>query len=194
MKTLHQTQEQIALELDLIRKAQNNPKYFAPVYDKYYKAIFLFIYRRTDDEDLTADLTSQVFMKALVNLAKYQFKGLPFSSWLYRIAANEVNMHFRKHQSSRAISIEDEGLARLLSELHENPMEHTEAMDVEELITESLGSLEEEDLQFLELRFFEGRSFKEVAYITGITENNAKVKTYRILDKIKKFLKSKGKI
>jgi RNA polymerase sigma-70 factor (ECF subfamily) len=41
---------------------------------------------------------------------------------------------------------------------------------------------------YIELRFFEGRSFKEIADIKQVTENNAKVKTYRIIEKLRKFI------
>jgi RNA polymerase sigma-70 factor (ECF subfamily) len=50
--------------------------------------------------------------------------------------------------------------------------------------------LKQDELQLIELRFLESRSFKEVADILGITENNTKVRTYRILDKVRKILRS----
>ena len=51
-----------------------------------------------------------------------------------------------------------------------------------------LDDLKETDLQLIELRFFEQRPFKEIAEILDITESNAKVKTYRILERLKKKL------
>jgi len=182
----HQTKEDLQQEALYIERARKDPERFAPLYDKYYKAIFLFIYRRTDQEELTADLTSQVFLKAIVNLPKYQFKGLPFSAWLFRIAINEVNLFFRSKKNIRAISIEDAGIERLREELDES-RQHSE--ENERLLAQSFTFLEQEELQLLELRFFEDRAFKEVAYLVGITENNAKVKTYRVLDKLKRIIK-----
>ncbi|MBX9852753.1 MAG: sigma-70 family RNA polymerase sigma factor [Cytophagaceae bacterium] len=172
-------------ELLIIRKAQKDPNRFAPLYEKYYKPIFLFIYRRADDEDLSADLTSQVFMKAILNLPKYEFKGVPFSAWLYRIAANEINQHYRKGKNVRAISIEDSGIERLKQELPEWDEEHEMK---EKILMEGMNHLSKDEVQYIELRFFEDRSFKEIGFILNITENNAKVKTYRILDKIKKII------
>lgn len=186
MFATHQTKEDLQQEALYIERARKDPERFAPLYDKYYKAIFLFIYRRTDQEELTADLTSQVFLKAIVNLPKYQFKGLPFSAWLFRIAINEVNLFFRSKKNIRAISIEDAGIERLREELDES-RQHSE--ENERLLAQSFTFLEQEELQLLELRFFEDRAFKEVAYLVGITENNAKVKTYRVLDKLKRIIK-----
>ena len=47
-----------------------------------------------------------------------------------------------------------------------------------------------EDSQLLELRFYQNESFKNIGFILGITENNAKVKTYRILDKVRAMWKA----
>ena len=57
-----------------------------------------------------------------------------------------------------------------------------------ELLINSLKQLTEGDLLLIELRFFENNSFKEIGEILDITENNAKVKTYRILDRIKQMI------
>jgi RNA polymerase sigma-70 factor (ECF subfamily) len=54
-------------------------------------------------------------------------------------------------------------------------------------------NLPEDDLQLIELRFFEKRQFKEIAEILNLTETNAKVKLYRILEKVKKTLTKNNK-
>jgi RNA polymerase sigma-70 factor, ECF subfamily len=186
LHTTHQTKDDIEQELRYIEKAKSNPEDFAPLYEKYYRQIFLFIYKRTDDEDISGDLVSQVFMKALLHIKKYEFRGLPFSAWLYRIASNEINMHIRAKKLERAIHIENVGLERLTEEVESEP-----DLEKENLVMETFNELSTDEIQYLELRFFENKSFKEVGYILNVTENNAKVKTYRILDKIKKIIHSK---
>jgi RNA polymerase sigma-70 factor (ECF subfamily) len=184
LSTLHKSKEDIEAEMHQIKQAQADPARFGPLYDRYYKPVFLFLYRRTDDEDLTADLTSQVFLKAITYLPKYQDKGLPFSAWLFRIAVNEMNMYFRKNKNQRSISIEDEGFDRMAEDMGENDKE-----EKIEILLKGIQGLAIEEIQYIELRFFEDRSFKEIADIMAITENNAKVRTYRILDKIKKLIR-----
>ena len=46
-------------------------------------------------------------------------------------------------------------------------------------------------MQLIELRFFEKRSFKEMGEILELTENNAKVKTFRALEKLKTLFLTK---
>ena len=57
-------------------------------------------------------------------------------------------------------------------------------------LVKGLAQLKEKEIQFIEMRFFEKRSFKEIGEILGITENNAKVKTFRVLEKLKSIVKS----
>lgn len=164
-----------------IQAAQRDPAAFRPLYNRYFEPIFRFIFRRTSDEDLTADICSQVFLKAMQRIGEYQYKGVPFSAWLYRIASNEVSQHFRSVQKNRTVSIEEGNLSDMFEELKENQSEQHRAM-----LLKALDSLKEPDLQIIEMRFFEQRPFKEIANILEITESNAKVKTYRILERLKK--------
>lgn len=178
---MHQSEEEIQKEYEIIRRAINNPEVFGFLYEKYYKQIFLFVLRRVDDKATTADLVSQIFLKAMLNLAKYKFQGLPFSAWLYRIATNQINEFYRGSQFQRVVSVEDAQMNQVLGEAHLSNSDKTD------LITKLLEELDEDEVQILELRFFEDRPFKEVAFILDITENNAKVRTYRILEKLKKI-------
>ena len=169
-----------------IQAAQRNPARFAPLYQRYYEGIFRFIYRRTAKEALSADLCSQVFLKAMQKLDTYEFKGVPFSAWLYRIANNEVAQHFRKEQKNRIVSIEASNLSELFDEMEEDNNEY-----LRNLLITTLDNLKPQDLELIEMRFFEQRAFKEIANILNITESNAKVKTYRILERMKKKMKEK---
>jgi RNA polymerase sigma-70 factor (ECF subfamily) len=51
----------------------------------------------------------------------------------------------------------------------------------------SIAELKEADVHLIEMRFFEQRPYKEMGEILGITENNAKVKTFRALEKLKQL-------
>jgi len=166
-----------------VQAAQKDPAMFRPLYERYHEPIYLYIFRRTTDEMLTADLCSQVFLKAMQKIHRYEYQGVPFSAWLYRIASNEIAQHFRKANKNRVVTIEDAPLSHLAEEIGREIPE-----DLTPLLVQALDSLKEEDLQIIELRFFEERPYKEVGEILGITENYAKVKTFRILNRIKKNL------
>ena len=180
--TWHRTVEEIEEEFTIIQRAQQDPRHFGPIYERYYDQIFIFINKRVINEELTADLAALTFYNCLKNLGRFEYRKVPFSAWLYRIASNEINMFFRKQKKlQRAVSIDDHHIHLLAEEL-----ETGEDYDPQELVIQLLEGLDTEDLQFLELRFFEGRSFREVGQILDLTEGNAKVRTYRILKRMKK--------
>lgn len=171
-------------EKQVIAAAKKNPARFAPLYNKYYKPIFIYIFKKLKDEELTADITSRVFLKALLNLDKYQDRGFPFSSWLYKIAGNEVNMHFRKANKKQQVELNEKDLKVLMDEVELSPNQE----DQLETLINALNQLPLEVSELIDMRFFEKRSFKEMGEILGTSEGNAKIKTYRALDKLKKQL------
>ena len=181
-------ENQIPNEEEVIRSSVENPEHFKIIYERYFRQLFLFILRRVGDKSLTGDITSQVFLKALTNLKKYQPRGLPFSAWLYRIAVNECNDFFRRTKRTRVVILEEVHAEKL----YEETVDHDPHEDVKRILPRVLEKLRYEELQLIELRFMENRPFLEVAAILGITENYAKVRTYRILAKMKKYFHEFG--
>ena len=187
-KSNHATEDEIQLEWAQIQKAQSDRQQFRPLYQRYHEGIFRFVFKRVADESLTADITSQVFLKALQKLDRYQFKGVPFSAWLYRIASNEVVQHYRDAKKNRVVCINDSQLDDLAEEMEYSDTRH----QLKDKMVECLNVLKEDELQLIELRFFEKLPYRQIAEIMGLTESNAKVKTYRITEKLSKIINKKN--
>jgi len=181
----HQSKSAIELEHDIVEKAKKNARDFAPIYKKYHAPILQFVYLRLDDKDVAIDITQQVFLKAIENLQKYEFRGLPFSSWLYRIAINELNQLFRMNKKMRTINLNESITSDLINEMEDEDL--TLHKDTLAIILKKLSA---DDFQLIEMRFFEKRPFKEIADLLNITENNAKVKAYRVIQKLKNLFKA----
>lgn len=180
--------EQNVSEEEAIRRSVKDPAAFKSIYESYFNRIFRFVYHRVGEKEPAADLTQQVFLNALSNIHKYQFRGLPFSSWLFRIAVNQCNDFFRQNKKMRLVILEDVNIR----ELYDDLTEEQSWEEWEKKLPLVLERLSPEDLQLIELRYLEQRPFKEVSEILGITESNTKVRTYRILEKMKKiFLQHK---
>jgi len=169
-------------EIAIIERAKLNPAHFAPLYKKYHEVIFRYIFKRVDEEETAYDITSCVFIKAITNLPKYEYRGIPFSSWLFRIAKSELYQSFRDKKAQRTVSIDSMQLGRVMEEFQIDESEHKR-----EVLLKILPMLKDNQLQLIEMRFFEKRSFKEIGEILDLTENNAKVKTFRALLKLKEL-------
>ena len=182
------TEEEIRKEQEIVERSKKDAKAFGELYEKYFDRIFNYIYRQTDDEELSADICSQAFINALNNLNRYEFRGLPFSAWIYKIAGNEVNKHYRKNKGKKIFSIEELKVKELVERADEGWDEEL----INKLI-DFMKDLPTDMLHVLELRFFEDKDFKEIAFILDITESGAKMRTYRALDKLRKNFNIKVK-
>jgi RNA polymerase sigma-70 factor (ECF subfamily) len=164
--------------------AKKNRDGFGPLYEKYFERVFLYIFKRVGDEDTSGDICQMVFLKAMMNITKYEDRGLPFGAWLFRIASNEINMYYRKSNKTHVVEIEETGLVNMMKEME--VVDSNLEIEQQEKLIEILNEIKPEQTELLELRFFQGMSFKEIAEIYNITEANAKMKTYRLLERIKK--------
>ena len=172
-------------EEQLIQAAKRNPQQFAALYDKYYAQILKFVYQRLTTKQDAYDITQQVFVQAMLSLEKYEYRGLPFSSWLYRIAINELNKAFRSNAKQRGINLEEKYLADIAEETG------ADANETEQVVLNALTTLEEDDYQLVEMRFFEKRAFKEIGEILNISEATAKMRLYRILERLKPVIEKR---
>ena len=183
----HHTEDKLLMELKWIKYAQENPRGFEPLYNKYYEQILRYIYQRIDDKETAYDIASQVFLKALNNIHKYEYRGVPFASWLYRIAKSELYQSFRDKKARRTVNVDTSKLSEMIDEMEEDTSE-----DTRKVLIQMIKKLKEDEVQMVELRFFEKRSFKEIGEILDITENNAKVKSHRVINKMKKLFNQIG--
>src|SRR5262250_1542397 len=74
----------------LVEAAQQDLRRFAELYERNFERVYAFIVRRVHDRTQAEDLTSEVFRHALENLSRFEWRGVPFAAWLYRIAANTI--------------------------------------------------------------------------------------------------------
>ncbi len=176
----HATREQIVAEEAEIEAARGNPHKFAPLYNRYYARILAFVYQRVETKDDAYDIAAQTFIAALENIGKYKSQGVPFSAWLFRIACNELNRFYKRTKVRKAINIDDTQVAEVLGELGE---ENSAVTD--ERLMKAIQQLDDEEVQLLEMRFFDKRPFKEVCEILNISETAAKARVYRLLEKLK---------
>ncbi|MEX1002147.1 MAG: sigma-70 family RNA polymerase sigma factor [Crocinitomicaceae bacterium] len=182
----HHTEDKLMQELKWVKCAKEDPKGFEPLYNKYYEQIFRYIYQRMDDKDTAHDVTSQVFLKALNNIQSYEYRGVPFASWLYRIAKSELYQSFRDKKARRTVNVESMHLFEMIEEWEEDKTTENRSA-----LLKVVAQLDEEDIQMVELRFFEKRSFREIGEILDITENNAKVRSHRVIKKMRTIFEQK---
>ena len=146
------------------------------LYDRYEVKIFTYIYRRTGDESLAEDLTSQVFLKMLESIRDQKAWRSSFSGWLYKIAHNLVIDHYRRRGRQRAVELDD--TTPLAAERQSLESQVEQSLDAERLRA-AIRRLTEEQAEVVSLRFLEGYSINEVAAMMSRSEGAIKALQYR---------------
>ena len=175
-------------EKQLIEAAQANKTTFVELYDLNFEKIHRFIRSRVSDQELAQDLTSETFIKALENINKYTYTGKPFSAWLYRIAINNINEHFRKNKKQHEImerkwqEIGDKFDSADLGLKNEEEAQ-AQLAQIKDL-NQSLQKLKPHEHDIITLKYYEDLSYKEIAETLNITISNVGVKLTRALNKL----------
>lgn len=164
----------------LVALAKENREAFGALYAKYWEPVYRFIYKRIMGEERVKDIAQVVFIKAMLNLHKYETRGFAFSSWLFRIALNEIADAAKKEKNLGIVDVPADGKEELVLE----PDIGLRDFQLEQLV-EALNQSSPEDVELIELRFFEKRRLREVANILGISETNCKVRMHRTMKRLK---------
>jgi RNA polymerase sigma-70 factor, ECF subfamily len=159
---------------------------FARLYRANVKPIFRYIYYRVSDKQLTEDLTSDVFMRALKAIERYEDTGRPFIAWLYRIAHARVVDHYRKRDSRPSPAQLDEIAS--YKDMDQRLLQRQTAQALRQAIAE----LTPAQQQVVVLRFIEGRSILEVADIMDKKPNAIKQLQHRALNTLASRLQRSG--
>ncbi|MBN2182996.1 MAG: sigma-70 family RNA polymerase sigma factor [Sedimentisphaerales bacterium] len=168
----------------LIAKAKENPEAAGKLYDKYYSEILSYIYHCTLDGGITEDLTSNVFLAAFMHLGRFKWRQIPFKAWLYRIATNEVRMHWRRKK--RIVTIDESAFEMVSNELAGS--ENVVIQEEYKLLHKALSELKLKYRTIIILRYFEDKTISEICDITGSKEGTIKSQLHRGLAKLQDIL------
>lgn len=171
----------------LVFAAQEGDKdAFGKLYDLFFEAIYRYIFFRVPAAEVD-DLCELVFIKAWMNLEKYEKRDVQFSAWIFRIAHNAIIDFRRQH---RSLAVMDENL----EDKSENnaPKLSTEKALASREVREAVEQLKEPYKQVITLKFLIGLSNPEIAEILGEREGNVRVLQFRALKELKQILGQKG--
>ena len=149
----------------LVEAAQSDPAKFDALYELHFERVYAFIASRARDRATAEDLTSEVFHKALANLPRYEWRGVPFVAWLLRIAANAIADQF-KRTAREFPSRDDPPEAPAGRDLQASELR---AIEHRAQLFRQVRQLPEVQKQVVYERFVEQRSIREIAKRLGKT-------------------------
>lgn len=183
--TLESRPEIVDEDAVLVSAAREDTQAAGRLYDKYYSAILGYIYHSTLDKTVTEDLTSNVFLAAFRHLGRHRWRPIHFRAWLYRIATNEIRMHYRKAKRVRAFRLEPGS-----SEPDAAPpaSDNPAAAEEQHLLHTALLQLKPKYRTAIILRYFENKAVAQISEITGRKAGTVRCQLHRGLAQLQEIL------
>ena len=176
----HRSAADLEEERRLILAAQRDRAAFAPLYERYVDQIHGYIYTLTKDRELADDVTAATFAKALEELPRFEWRGVPYSAWLYRVAGNALAREKRKP-----------AWAELAVDLPDGSPDLADVAATSEraaTVRAAVAALPDDQRQVVLLRFGGELRNKEIAAIMDRSEGAVKLLTFRALTALRRRL------
>lgn len=166
----------------LIEAAQKDPARFADLYERHFDRVYAFVAHRVSSRDIAQDITADVFHHALAKIGQFEWRGVPFSAWLFRIAANLMADRWKR------VSIETGNPAPEESSPAEVDME---AIEHRAKLFEAVRTLPADQRRVVQMRFSQEKSIREIAQTLRRTEGAVKQLQFRALQNLRDAMSSK---
>lgn len=165
-------------EQHLIEAAQKDPSRFGDLFERYARRVYAFVATRVRNRHEAEDVTSEVFHQALRNLKQYEYRGIPFSAWLFRIAANALAQRGRELAREQGTPDQSEPISE--------PETERRAM-----LFQLVGTLPEDQQRVIALRYTEQKSLREIAEEMQRSEPAVKQLHYRAIENLRKQMEGR---
>lgn len=150
------------------------------LYEHYFPRVFRYVVSRLRSNEDAEDVTEEIFLRIIDNIASFEWRGLPFGAWVFRIARNEVVSHVRR-QKTRGQN------TQLTESIPDESRDHAEQVEIDltfRVVQQAIEKLPEAQRQVVTLRFVAGLSVAETAQALNKTENNVKVLQHKAIAKL----------
>jgi RNA polymerase sigma-70 factor (ECF subfamily) len=175
-------------EESLIRRAQQHDQVaLTRIYEENFDRIYRYIVLKIGDRTEAEDMTQQVFLNMLKSISSYKWQGMPFTSWLYRIAHNQIVDYLRK-KSRRATVPIDETIAAAGDDPARAALGRVEIEEVA-VAAKKLTMAQQE---VISLRFAGELSVAEVARVMGKSEGAIKALQHSAIVALRRVLSPGG--
>ena len=163
----------------LVAAAKRDPREFGPLYELYVDRIYRYAYRRVGTHHEAEDITAQTFQQALQALPAYEWRGLPFGAWLFRIAGNIINR--RGRTAGREVAVEDVTVFSGFEQADDDPADYVWRSEEAGALAELIRTLPPDQQRVIVLKFSHGLKNREIGDLMGRSEGAIKQLVHRAL-------------
>jgi RNA polymerase sigma-70 factor (ECF subfamily) len=160
-----------------IEAAQRDPSRFLELYEAHFECVYAYAMARVRARHDAEDVTSEVFERALANLQRFEWRGVPFAAWLLRIAANTIVD--RAKRAARETELPD---------LEAEPDRVFHLAEERALLYQRVRELPADQQRVIAMRFAEQKTIREIAAELGRSEGAVKQLQFRALQRLRERL------
>lgn len=171
------------------RAGSGEAEAFGVLYDRYVDAVYRYVFYRVRNEAEAEDVTSDVFMRALRAIPKYEPRQA-FLAWLYRIARNAVIDRSRRQAARQQVSFED-ALAHPNADQVVNPDAGLLAGSDASVVRVAMQQLTPLQQEVLVLRYVEGYDTKTISKLVGKRDGTIRGIEFRALSALRALIPSR---
>ena len=169
----------VADERLLIEAAQHDPSRFAELYENNFERVYAYVVRRVHSREEAEDITAEVFHQALAGLPRFEWRGVPFAAWLFKIASNAIIDRSTRAAKAREVP----AILDLPTEV--NPKEIEDEIEQRARLFQLVVRLPVDQRRVIGMRFAEEKSIREIAHEIGRTEGAVKQLQFRALQNLR---------
>jgi len=174
------------------RAGRGEAEAFGVLYDRYVDQVYRYTFYRVRNEAEAEDVTSEVFMRALRAIPKYEPRQA-FLAWLYRIARNAIIDRSRRQASRKQVSFED-ALAHPNADQVVNPDEGLLAGSDATAVRRAMQQLTPLQQEILVLRYVEGFDTKTISKLVGKRDGTVRGIEFRALNALRALIPSREQL
>lgn len=176
----HRTAAELEEERAQIEAAQRDRAAFTPLYERYVDQIYAYVLSLTRNKEEAEDVTAATFAKAIEELPRFEWRGVPYSAWLYRVATNLVA---RERRRPGWVELDPYRPADV-----EDPADVAERLDRDHEVRRAVAALPGDQRQVVMLRFGGEMTCREIGDVMGRSEGAVKLLTFRALTAMRRRL------
>jgi len=161
------------------------PGAFQELFDRYRDRLVHFITRKTGDSDRAQDLVQEAFIRVTRHLHRFD-TSKKFSTWVYTIASNLSKNELRNRSRSPLVLFQkltsnwdDDHRPLQFEDLTMQPDDLYRKRFLRRLVEDTVEGLPEHHRLVFRLRELEGKSYEEIAEITGVNLGTVKSRLHR---------------
>ena len=172
-----------------VRHASGLPQDFEGWFHEYRNPVYRYVRFRVATREVAEDVTSEVFMKALRSIHRYDPEIASPKTWLLRIARNAVTDHLRALRRRGSLHVSLDRVPDLVADVPSQEERVVRQERIQRLLN-GTRTLRRADQEILSLRYGSGLENAEIARHLGISNNAVAVRLHRALKRLKSAVDS----